>query len=110
MQVLNFFQYIGCMKTTFTFSADQLNAINMNSTIEQNKAIVARFNEEFIEEGNMQTFNEIMDRDFINQTAPAGVPKGPEGVLYFFNQFLKSAFPDLKVVIHEQVAGRKKIK
>jgi len=81
----------------------------MNHVTQQNKAIVARFNKEFIEEGNMQTFTEIIDKDFINQTAPAGVPKGPEGVLYFFNQFLKPAFPDLKVIIHDQVAEEDKV-
>lgn len=78
-------------------------------TTEQNKMIVARFNKEFIEQGNMQTFNEIISENFINQTAPPGVPKGPEGVLYFFTQFLKPAFPDLKVEILDQVAEGDKV-
>ena len=71
---------------------------------EENKAIVTRFNKEFIEKGDINAFNEIMAPDFINQTAPPGVPKGPEGVLYFFNHFLKSAFPELRVDIQRQVA------
>ena len=79
------------------------------TTPEQNKAIVTRFNKEFIEGGNLQSFHEIVAQDFINQTAPAGVPKGPEGVMYFFNHFLKPAFPDLKVVIHDQVAEADKV-
>ena len=78
-------------------------------TTEQNKSIVARFNKEFIEGGNMQSFNEIVAADFINQTAPSGSPKGPEGVVYFFNHLLKTAFPDLKVVIHDQVAEADKV-
>ncbi len=78
-------------------------------TAEQNKAIVKRVNKEFIEGGNMNTFNEIFAPDFINQTAPAGAPKGPEGVVYFFNHFIKPAFPDLKVVIHDQVAEGDKV-
>jgi predicted SnoaL-like aldol condensation-catalyzing enzyme len=73
-------------------------------SLEQNKTIVARFNKEFIEQGNMQFFIDTMDADFINQTAPPGSPKGPEGVVYFFNNVLKIAFPDLRVVIHDQVA------
>jgi steroid delta-isomerase-like uncharacterized protein len=81
----------------------------MNPVTQQNKAIVTRFNKEFIEEGNMQSFNEIMGKDFINHTAPKGAPKSSEGVLYFFNQFLKPAFPDLKVVIHDQVAEEDKV-
>jgi len=78
-------------------------------TTEQNKATVRRFNKEFIEGGNMHSFHEIIAVDFINQTAPAGSPKGPEGVVYFFNHLLKPAFPDLKVVIHDQVAEGDKV-
>ena len=74
------------------------------NTAEQNKATVTRFNKEFIEAGNMNVFNEIIAADFINQTAPPGVPKGPEGVMYFFNHFLKPAFPEMKVEIQRQVA------
>jgi len=73
-------------------------------TPEQNKATVARFNKEFIEEGNVESFNEIISPEFVNQTAPPGVPKGPEGVMYYFNHFLRPAFPGLKVEIQRQVA------
>jgi predicted SnoaL-like aldol condensation-catalyzing enzyme len=74
------------------------------TSAEQNKATVTRFNKEFIEKGNIDTFNEIIAPEFLNQTAPPGVPKGPEGVIYFFNHFLKSAFPELQVEIQRQVA------
>jgi predicted ester cyclase len=69
-----------------------------------NKSIVTRFNKEFIEGGNEVVFREIISDDFINHTAPPGVPTGPEGVFYFFNHFLKPAFPDLTVEILHQVA------
>ena len=78
-------------------------------TTEQNKAIVTRVNKEFIEGGNIETVNELFAPDFINHTAPPGSPKGPEGVIYFFNQLLKPAFPDLKVEIHDQVAEVDKV-
>ena len=78
-------------------------------TTEQNKAVVSRVNMEFIEGGNMATFNELFAPDFINHTAPAGTPTGPDGVLYFFNHLLKPSFPDLKVVIHDQVAEGDKV-
>lgn len=78
-------------------------------TQEQNKKIVTRVNKEFIEGGNMKTFDELFAKDFINHTAPEGSPKGPEGVIYFFNHFLKPAFPDLKVEIHDQVAEGDKV-
>jgi predicted ester cyclase len=76
---------------------------------EQNKATVRRFNKEFIESGNMNSFNEIIDASFINHSAPAGTPKGPEGVVYFFNHLLKPAFPDLTVSINDQVAEADKV-
>lgn len=78
-------------------------------TPQQNKAIVTRFNKEFIEGGSMEVFQEIIADDFINQTAPTGTPKGSDGVLYFFNYLLKPAFPDLTVVIHDQIADGDKV-
>ena len=65
---------------------------------------MTRFNEEFIEGGDINAFNEIIAPEFLNQTAPPGVPKGPEGVMYFFNHFLKPAFPELRIEIKRQVA------
>jgi len=74
------------------------------SQTEINKSIVRRFNKEFIEGADINVFNEIIAPGFINHSAPQGVPKGPEGVLYFFNNFLRPSFPDLKVEIVKQVA------
>ena len=78
-------------------------------TPQQNKEIVTRFNKGFIEDGDISVFNEIIAPDFINHTAPEGSPKGPEGVIYFFNHLLKPSFPDLKVIIHDQVAEDDKV-
>ena len=64
---------------------------------------------EFIEGGNMDTFSEIFAPDFVNHTAPAGSPDNRDGVIYFFNQFLKPAFPDLKVEIHDMLAEGNKV-
>lgn len=75
----------------------------------QNKTLVTRVNKEFIEGGNVDTLYEIFAPDFINHTAPPGSPQGAEGVIYFFNHFLKPAFPDLKVDIHDMVAEGDKV-
>lgn len=75
----------------------------------QNKEIVRRVNMEFIEGGNMDTFNEFFSEDFINHTAPQGSPKNRDGVLYFFNHMLKPAFPDLTVEIHDMIAEGKMV-
>lgn len=77
--------------------------------IEQNKSIVIRFNKEVIEQGNVETFYAIMDNHFINRTAPIGAPNGPESMIHFFNNILRPAFPDLKVIIHEQIAEGDKV-
>ena len=78
-------------------------------TTQQNKQQVYRVNKEFIEGGDMNTFNEIFAEDFINHTAPPGAPKDRNGVIYFFNMFLKQAFPDLTVEIHDMVAEGDKV-
>jgi len=53
--------------------------------------------------------HEIFAPDFINYTAPPGSPQGPDAVIYFFNQLLKPAFPELKVEIHEMIAEGDKV-
>ena len=51
----------------------------MATQAENNKAIVRRFNTEVIEQGNLESFNELMADNFINHTAMAGVNNGPAG-------------------------------
>lgn len=72
--------------------------------IEDNKAVVRRFNLEVIEQGNVDSFNIIMDPNFVNWSAPAGMNNGPQGMIWFFNQVLRPAIPDINVAIHDQVA------
>lgn len=69
-----------------------------------NKAVVTRFNKEVIEQFSETSFHALMDEQFINRTAPAGMDNGPQGMLYFFNQLLRPAFSNLTVTIHQQVA------
>lgn len=81
----------------------------MTATIEQNKAVVRRFNKEVIEEGNLQSFGELMDPAFINHTAAKGIDKGPAGIIHTFNNILRTAFSGLTVTIYEQVAEGDKV-
>jgi predicted ester cyclase len=76
----------------------------MKEQLEKNKAVVKRFNKEVIEEGNAESWKELMDDAFINRTAPPGADNGPQGMLNTFNNILRPAFPDLKVTLFEQVA------
>ncbi len=73
---------------------------------EQNKAIVVRFNKEFIEHGNENTFNELLSDNVVNHSAPPGMPNGKESFDFFLNRVLRKGFPNLTVEILEQVAER----
>ena len=73
---------------------------------EQNKAIVVRFNKEFIEQGNENSFNELLSDNVINHSAPSGMPNGKESFYFFLNNVLRKGFPNLTVEILEQVAER----
>ena len=75
-----------------------------NAESQTNKSIVTRFNKEVIEGGNGAAFRELMGPDFVNRSAPSGMPPGPEGMLYMFEKILRPAFPDMTVQIHDQVA------
>lgn len=73
--------------------------------LEQNKAIVLRFNKEFIEKGDLQTFETLVAPDFVNHTAAnLGLPSGREGVRHFIINVLHAAMKDITVEIHEQIA------
>jgi predicted ester cyclase len=76
----------------------------MEIQTEKNKAVVRRFNKEVIEEGNVKSFEELMDTRFVNHSAPVGADSGPQGMINTFNKILRPAMPDLKVTIYEQVA------
>ena len=72
------------------------------------KEIVKRFNEEVIAQGRKDVFDELMDPEFINHSAPTA-NKGPDSMWNTFHNILRPAFPDLKVIIHDQVAEGKMV-
>jgi predicted ester cyclase len=76
----------------------------MEMMIENNKEVVRRFNSEVIGQGNVDSFNELMNGDFVNRSAPAGMDNGPAGMIWFFNEVLRPAIPNLNVTIHDQIA------
>ncbi|MCE7067164.1 ester cyclase [Dyadobacter sp. CY326] len=76
----------------------------MKTMTEDNKTVVMRFNQEVIAEGKLDSFKELTDEQFINRSAPAGMNNGADGMIYFFNEILRPAIPDMNVTIHEQVA------
>jgi predicted ester cyclase len=77
--------------------------------LQQNKAVVLRFNREVIEQGDERAFRELMDPSFVNRTAAPGMSPGPDGMLFTFERVLRPAFPDLHVEIHDQIAEGDKV-
>jgi len=76
----------------------------MSTTTEQNKAVVLRFNKECIEQGNLDSFKELLSPDVINHAAPAGAPNGFSSFTHFLNEVLRKGFPGLQVQVLAQVA------
>ena len=79
-----------------------------NENLEKNKKVVIRFNKEVIEQGNLDTFKQLMDDNFINRTAPI-TANGADGMWNTFSNILRPAFPDLTVEIYEQIAEDDKV-
>ncbi len=71
-------------------------------TVSKNKGVVIRFNREFLERGNASILKEIVADDFINHTAPGGVPNNVEGLKQFV-AMLHNGFSDFSIDIQEQV-------
>jgi steroid delta-isomerase-like uncharacterized protein len=76
----------------------------MPSIEEKNKAVVVRYNKEFIEKGDNRVFEDTIAADFVNHTPQQGQAGDRASVAHFFNDMLRPAFPDLTVTIHDQVA------
>lgn len=74
-----------------------------------NKSIVQRFNLEVIERCNRDAFEELVSEEFVNHTAPSGLPKGREGLWHTFHDVLHPGLSNLKVTILDQVAEGHKV-
>lgn len=73
------------------------------------KEVVLRFNDKVIEKGDVAAFRALMADDFINHSAPAGIPKGREGMWNTFENVLRPAISDLRVIVEDQVAEGDKV-
>jgi steroid delta-isomerase-like uncharacterized protein len=70
---------------------------------ERNKAVVRRFIEEVQNKKNMDVFDELNAEDFVNLSAPPGMPADREGGKIYLGGFL-SAFPDSQVTVDDMIA------
>jgi predicted SnoaL-like aldol condensation-catalyzing enzyme len=72
---------------------------------ESNKQTVTRFNKEFIEQGNLQAFEEIVAADFVNRSAATlNIPAGREGIRDYIMEVLHKALTNISVEIFDQIA------
>ncbi len=70
---------------------------------EANKAIIRRFVEEVQNRGDLTVLDEIAAPDYVNHTAPPGVPADREGLKQLTAMF-RRAFPDGRMAIEDLVA------
>ena len=70
---------------------------------EENKAIFRRFVEEGFNQGDLDVFNELVAPDFVNHSAPPGVPPTREGWKQLAGMF-RAAFPDMHLHIEDEIA------
>jgi steroid delta-isomerase-like uncharacterized protein len=68
-----------------------------------NKAIVRRFNKEFIEDGILSVYDELVSPNFDDHSGH-DAPPNPRAAYFFITHVFRPAFPDLKVIIHDQFA------
>jgi serine phosphatase RsbU (regulator of sigma subunit) len=79
-----------------------------NVSAKENKAIFRRYVEEIAYQGNLEVADEIFDRYVAYQPDGSILERGPENVKRFQRQW-RSAFPDIRISIEEQIAEGDKV-
>jgi steroid delta-isomerase-like uncharacterized protein len=75
---------------------------------EENKASFRRYLEEVFNQGNLEVAEEIFERYVSHQPDGSTFERGPEDVKRFVGEF-RSAFPDLRISIDDQIAEGDKV-
>jgi steroid delta-isomerase-like uncharacterized protein len=75
---------------------------------EENKAIFRRYVEEVTNQGNLEVADEIFGRYLAHQADGMTLERGPEDVKRFTEEY-RSAFPDFRLSIDEQIAEGDKV-
>jgi ketosteroid isomerase-like protein len=71
--------------------------------LQENKTLVRRIVDEAQVQGKLDVIDDIFADDFVDHTPLPGLPPTREGIRILFG-LLRGAFPDLRVVISEQIA------
>ena len=76
---------------------------------EDNKAIARRFYSELVNQGDLSLADKLVVEDFVDHNPPGpDIPPGREGLKQVFSTF-RSAFPDMRMTIEDQVAEGDKV-
>jgi steroid delta-isomerase-like uncharacterized protein len=79
------------------------------SAIETNKRVIERYIEEAWNKGNVAVLDEIIAPHYINHSPGVPGPRpGPEGLKPIILG-LRSAFPDLRFVVHDMLVTEEKV-
>jgi Predicted ester cyclase len=77
-------------------------------TTEANKASARRFTDEVVNGGNLALIDELLAPDFVNHSAPPGVPATRDGTKAGM-AMLREAFPDLHATVDDVIAEDDKV-
>ena len=75
---------------------------------QENKALVRRFVDEVQSKGNADLIDEICSAEFVNHSAPPGIPTDCEGIKIVTAMF-RGAFPDSYFTVEDMVAEGDKV-
>ena len=77
-------------------------------SVEQNQAVVRRYCDEVVNEGNVAILDELWAKDLINHGLAPGLIQGVEGVRQLLVRY-HTAFPDLKFTIEDMITEGDKV-
>ena len=75
----------------------------MASETERNKSVIRRFVEEVQNKKDWDVYDELNDPEFVNHSAPPGIPSDREGGKVYLGAFL-NAFPDCHFTVDDMIA------
>jgi steroid delta-isomerase-like uncharacterized protein len=75
---------------------------------EENKALVRRFVDEVQSQGNVDAIDEFCSPEFVNHSAPSGLPADREGIKIVTTMF-RAAFPDSYFTVEDMLAEGDKV-
>jgi predicted ester cyclase len=77
--------------------------VSVETETEQNKSVIRRFVEEVQNNKDWDVYDELNDPEFVNHSAPPGIPPDRDGGKVYLSGFL-NAFPDCHFTIDDMIA------